>query len=75
MFLDKLNHYYLLNDTHTKNGPKKTLTQMIQALSKLELFRDSKPVYWKSFPCPLCGDSHDRTGKTLIIIQKSALLV
>ena len=23
MFLDKLNHYYLLNDTHTENGPKK----------------------------------------------------
>lgn len=75
MFLDKLNHYYLLNDTHTKNGPKKTLTQMIQALSKLELFRDSKPVCWKSSPYRLCGDSHDRTEKTLIIIQKAALLV
>ena len=39
MLLDKLNRYYLLNDTHTENGPKKNANPDDSSYFKIGTFQ------------------------------------
>jgi hypothetical protein len=48
---------------------KKRLRQVIQAISKPELFRDSKGRLLEKFSLTALWNRHDQTGATLIISQ------